>query len=278
MRSDRESYFVSKLVVITGGTSGIGLALATELGGLGARIVLLADKEASVSRACADLSARGIAAQAFVCDVGVPESVTDACGRVLAVHGVPDILINSAGFAIYRTFEQEEPAEVERLMSVNFGGPIRVTKAFVGGMIERRSGHIVNIASLASVLPITPCAVYGAAKHGTMGWSKCLAPELARFGIDVTVVCPGRVETGFFGHETFKRRPHRRETEMTVAMEAVVEATLDAIVRRRRIRYVPHRYGFLAWAYQAFGPLVQRPFDKLLRSRVEDLYRNSGSR
>ena len=92
------------------------------------------------------------------------------------------------------------------------------------------------------------------------------------------MVCPGRVETGFFEHETFKRRPHRRETEMTVAMEAVVEATLDAIMRRQRIRYVPHRYGFLAWAYQALGPLVQRPFDKLLRSRVEDLYRNSGSR
>ena len=182
MRRHRESYFVSKLVVITGGTSGIGLALATELGGLGARIVLLADKDASVSRARADLSARGIAAQAFVCDVGVPESVADACGRVLALQGVPDILVNSAGFAIYRTFEQEEPAEVERLMSVNFGGAIRVTKAFLGGMIERHSGHIVNVASLASVLPITPCAVYGAAKHGTMGWSKCLAPEWQDLG------------------------------------------------------------------------------------------------
>jgi short-subunit dehydrogenase len=277
MRRRHENDFISKLVVITGGTSGIGLALATELGNLGARIVLLADKEASVSRARADLSARGIVAHAFVCDVGVPESVADACGRVLAAHGTPDILINSAGFAIYRTFEQEDPAEVERLMSVNFAGPIRVTKAFIGGMIKRRSGHIVNIASLAGLLPITPCAVYGAAKHGTMGWSACLAPELARFGIDVTVVCPGRVETGFFEHETFKRRPHRRETELTVAMEVVVAAALDAIVRRQRTRYVPHRYRLFAWFYHALGPLVQRPFDKLLRSRVEDLYRKSGT-
>ena len=100
-------------------------------------------------------------------------------------------------------------------------------------------------------------------------------PELARFNIDVTVVLPGRVETSFFDHETFQRRLHRKETEMTVPMETVVGATLDAILRRQRVRYVPSKYAFLAWAYHALGPLVQRPFDKLLRSRVEDLYRGS---
>jgi hypothetical protein len=64
---------------------------------------------------------------------------------------------------------------------------------------------------------------------------------------------------------------------MTVPMETVVNATLDAILRRQRVRYVPFQYGVLAWAYHALGPLVRGPFDKLLRSRVEDLYRSSGS-
>jgi short-subunit dehydrogenase len=273
MRRRREDYFASKLVVITGGTSGIGLALARELGALGARIVALADKADSVARASADFSALGIAAHAYVCDIGMPESAADACRHVVTTHGAPDILINNAGFAIYRTFEQEDPAEVERLMSVNFAGAIRVTKAFVGAMIERRNGHIVNIASIAGMLPMTPCAIYGAAKHGMVGWSRCLAPELARFGIAVTVICPGRVETPFFDHETFRQRPHRKETENTIPIEVVVEATLDAILKRQRIRYVPRRYGLLAWLYQAFGPFVQRPFDRLMRSRVEDLYR-----
>ena len=277
MRRRRESYFISKLVVITGGTSGIGFALATELGKLGAKVVILADRQASVSRASADLSARGIAAHGIVCDIGVPESVSEACGRVIATHGAPDILINNAGFAIYRTFEQEDPIELERLMSVNFAGAIRVTKAFVGGMIERRTGHIVNIASLAGAVPLTPCGVYSAAKHGTVAWSKCLAAELARFGIDVTLIYPGRVETSFFDHETFRQRPHRKETEMTVPIETVVGATLDAILRRDRTCYVPGKYRLLAWAYHALGPLVQRPLDKLLRSRVEDLYRNPGT-
>ena len=120
----------------------------------------------------------------YVCDIGRPESVADACGQLLAAYGAPDILINNAGFAIYRTFEQEETAEVERLMSVNFAGAIRVTKALLSGMIERRGGQIVNITSIAGSLPLTPCAVYGAAKHGIMGWSRCLSSELARFGIE----------------------------------------------------------------------------------------------
>jgi short-subunit dehydrogenase len=187
-------------------------------------------------------------------------------------------LINNAGFAYYRTFEQEEIADVERLISVNFAGALRVTKALIGAMIARRRGQIVNITSIAGSLPLTPNAVYCAAKHGVMGWSQCLAFEIARFGIGVTTICPGRVQTNFFDHETFNRRPHRKETEMTVPMGLVVEATLDAIRRRQRVRYIPHYYGMLAWAYNALGPLVRSQWDRIMRSRIDDLYRNSGTR
>ena len=270
-RSDR--FFANKLVLITGGSSGIGFALAEELSRRDARVVILSDRPDSVSSALANLARNGHTVHGCVCDVGVPEQVTQTCGRIVAEHGLPDILINNAGYAIYRTFEQENANEVERLMSVNFGGAIRVTKAFINGMIQRRSGYIVNIASIAGMLPLTPCALYAAAKHGMVAWSKCITAELARFGIEVTVVCPGRVETNFFDHESFRLRPHRTETEATVPLASVVDATLDAILRRQEIRYVPRRYGVLAWAYSALGPLVRVPFDRLLRSRVEDLYR-----
>lgn len=272
-----EDYFAAKLVVITGGTSGIGLALAKELSRRDARIVVLADKADSVASALAQLGGSHRSVHGYACDVGVPANVVETCARILEGHGAPDVLINNAGFAIYRTFEQEDPAEVERLMSVNFGGAIRVTKALLGGMIQRGSGHIVNVASIAGAIALTPCGVYSAAKHGMMAWSRCLAPEVARFGIDVTVVCPGRVETNFFNHATFQTRLHRKETEMTIPMETVVDATLDAILRRQRVRYVPRYYGLLVWAYHALRPLVRGPLDKLLRSRVEDIYRNSGS-
>jgi|SRR5215213_1830701 len=277
MRRRNDDYFAGKLVVITGGTSGIGLALAEELCRRKAHIVVLADKADSVSAAVAQLGGAERAAHGYVCDIGSPATVTETCAHVLATHGAPDILINNAGFAIYRTFHQEHPQDVERLMNVNFAGAVRVTKVFLDGMVKRRSGHIVNIASISGMLPLTPNAVYGAAKHGIMGWSRCIAPELARFGIDITVICPGRVKTNFFQHETYHTRLHRKETELTIPMQTVVEATLNAILRRKFILYVPRYYGLLAWAYHAFGPLVQRPFDKLMRSRVEDIYRISGS-
>jgi short-subunit dehydrogenase len=271
-------YFAGKLVVITGGTSGIGFALAEELLNRQARTIVLSDKAATVASAVEALGGDSRIVDGYVCDIGSPQSVTDACRQVLAKHGAPDILINNAGFALYRTFEQEEEAEVERLMSVNFAGTIRVTKAFLAGMIQRGSGQIVNITSIAGSLPLTPCAVYGAAKHGVMGWSRCLVPEVARFGIGVTTVCPGRVQTNFFDHESFQKRPHRKETEMTVPMETVVEATLDAIRRRQRVRYVPRYYGALTWGYNALGPLVRSLWDRVMRARIEDLYRNSQSR
>jgi NAD(P)-dependent dehydrogenase (short-subunit alcohol dehydrogenase family) len=276
MRRRRDDYFADKLALITGGTSGIGLALAEELSRLKARIIVLADKADTVASAVAQLGGAERGVHGYVCDIGSVESVRDACGRILASHGAPDILINNAGFAIYRTFHQEHPDEVERLMEVNFNGAVRVTKVFLDEMVKRRSGHIVNIASISGMLPLTPNAVYGAAKHGMMGWSRCIAPELARFGIDITVICPGRVKTNFFQHETYHTRLHRKETELTIPMQTVIDATLDAILRRKFIRYVPRYYGFLAWAYHAFGPLVQRPFDKLMRSRVADIYRNPG--
>jgi len=276
MQRYSDDYFTAKLILITGGTSGIGLALADKFLERNARVLILSDKAHSVRSALASLAGVGRSIHGYICDIGTPQAVTETCARIVEAHGAPDILINNAGYAVYRTFEQEDPSEVERLMSVNFGGAIRVTKALLDSMVKRRSGHIVNVASIAGTLPVTPCAIYGAAKHGMVGWSKCLVPELARFGIHVTVILPGRVETSFFDHETFQSRPHRKETEMTVPMETVVFATLDAILRRQRVRYVPAKYGILSWLYHALGPLVRTPFEKLLRSRVEDLYRGTG--
>src|SRR5215212_953413 len=132
MRRHPEGYFAAKLIVITGGTSGIGLALAEKFLQCNAKVVVLSDKADSVATALARLAGEGRAVHGYICDIGIPQAVTEACARLLAAHGAPDILINNAGFAIYRTFEQEDPAEVERLMSVNFAGAIRVTKALLG--------------------------------------------------------------------------------------------------------------------------------------------------
>ena len=172
---------------------------------------------------------------------------------------------------MYRAFEQSDVNEIERLFEVNFAGHVLCTKAVLDGMIARREGHIVNIASVAGLFTLTPNAVYGAAKSGIISWSRSLRVELDRYGIGVSVVCPGRVETSFFEHETFKRRKGRRETELTVPLPVVVNAVLDAIRRNREIVTVPRYWSWIADGLRVL-PFARRTHQALLRRRVEDLY------
>jgi NAD(P)-dependent dehydrogenase (short-subunit alcohol dehydrogenase family) len=239
----------------------------------GAKVIIVGLHGDHVDDALTRLGGRGPRLDGYACDVGVPEDVERTAAAVVAAHGHPDILINNAGFAIYRTFEQSDAPEVERLMNVNLGGAVRVTKAFLAGMIARGSGHIIMVASIAGELRITPNALYCGAKHGMVAWSRCLALELKRFGIQVGVVCPGRVETPFFDHETFRNRQHRKETGLTVPMPVVVDAIIDTIAQRRSLRFVPRYFGLLAWLARAMSPVVQARLDKIMLSRIEDLYR-----
>src|SRR5438105_33630 len=104
----RPDVFAAKLIVITGGTSGIGLALAHELSRRRAKVIVVADKAESISRALTELRASDYPVDGYMCDIGNADQVTETCSRILDEHGIPDILINNAGYAIYRTFEQEE--------------------------------------------------------------------------------------------------------------------------------------------------------------------------
>jgi short-subunit dehydrogenase len=263
--------FGGRLVVITGGSSGIGYAIAERLIGLGARIVLVADEPNKLDGAVLTLGGAPARVSSIACDIGDSAAVRGAMATLRREYGVPDVLVNCAGFAVYRAFEQSDVDEIERLLEVNFAGHVLCTKAVLDGMTARRQGHIVNIASVAGLFTLTPNAVYGAAKSGIIAWSRALRVELDRYGVGVSVVCPGRVETPFFEHETFKRRKTRRETELTVPLPMVVDAVLDAIRRNREIVTVPRYWSWFAYGLH-FLPFALRTHEALLRRRVEDLY------
>ena len=266
------AYYANRLVAITGGSSGIGFAIAQRLVALGARTVLVADGHERLAAAVRELGGSSSRVSAIVCDVGDPDAVRSAVASLRRVHGVPDILINNAGFAVYRTFEQSTSDEIEQLVKVNFAGHLLFTREVLDGMIDRRSGHIVNIASVAGLFTLTPNAVYGASKSGMVAWTRALRVELSRYGIGVSVVCPGRVETAFFNHESFRRRSARRETRLTIALPTVVETVLDAVRRNREMVVVPRYWGWFARAL-VLVPYGLRAHHALLRRRVDDLYR-----
>ena len=264
---------MSRLILITGGSSGIGKQLAADFLTAGDRVIVVGEKSERLHHAVAELSGIASSVSGICCDVGAPGDVERMRAQVLGTHGCPDILINNAGFATYRTFEQSDPDEIEQLINVNLLGAMRCARAFLPDMIARRAGAIVNMASIAGRLTITPNATYGAAKHGLVAWSDALRHELARFNIQVNAVCPGRIETPFFDHETFKRRAPRPETRFTITVQDAARATRRAIARNRFVTYVPWTLGLLVWLTNVMPFLIRPVYGRLLRNRVESLYR-----
>ena len=262
------------VVIITGGSSGIGRDLAEALLRTGASVGIIGHEEALVAQAREALDALPGRCLAVTCDISDGGAVQAAAAAFLEAFGHVDVLVNNAGWATYRTFEETDLEELLRIADVNLLGAVRVTKAFLPGMISRGHGHIINIASIAGMMLITPNAMYGAAKHGLVGLSEALRQELHRFGIAVSVVCPGRVRTRFFDHETFRTRSHRKETNLTVPVGRVTEAILRLMARPRFMTFVPWYWGPASWLYRACPWLVAVPYGMLIRSRVESLYRD----
>ena len=158
------------------------------------------------------------------CDVAVLDDVRAMALAYRKRFTAPDVLINNAGYAVYYTFEQMPLEEIQRLFQVNLVGAALVTREFLPDMIRAGGGDVVMVASIAGRIPMTPCGVYSASKHGLVALAELLKIETARFNVHVQVVCPGRVETDFFSHESFQTRAHRPETTRTITLDAVSQS------------------------------------------------------
>lgn len=265
----------NKRIVITGGSSGIGAELARQAAQLGSTVVLVADDPERLERAAGTLRAHGATVTWERCDLASGEEIDDLARRLLA-SGETDVLVNNAGYGTYRTFEAASDEEIDRLLAVNLVGHVRLTKRMLGPMVARRSGAICFVASAAGRIPITPNATYCAAKHGMFGLAEALRYELRRFGVEVTAVCPGRVETPFFDDPTFRERKLGPENRSALSVERVAQATLRAIERARPVTFVPASLGFATWVYDAFAPLTRPLYSLLMKSRIERIYADAG--
>jgi short-subunit dehydrogenase len=265
----------NKRIVITGGSSGIGAELARQAAALGNTVILVSNDAARLASAAESIRAAGGSVTWERCDLANPGEI-EALAERLAATGGADVLVNNAGYGTYRTFEAAAPEELDRLIAVNLTGHLQLTKRLLGPMVLRRSGAICFVASIAGRIPITPNATYCAAKHGMFGLAEALRYELRRFGLEVTVICPGRVDTPFFDHPTFRERALGPENRSALSVERVATATLRAIERARPVTFVPATLGFATWVYEAFGPLVRPLYSLLMKSRIERIYGNAG--
>jgi hypothetical protein len=186
-----------KVIVITGASSGIGEATARRCATQGARLVLVA-RSAEKLEALAQ-QVRGLGGDALVVptDVSCAEQIQQLANTVLSHYGHVDVLVNNAGFGLLDSFPQADIADLQAMVAVNVYGVVRCTQAFLPGILARRKGQIINVASLAGLLATPNFAFYSATKFALIGMSRSLQLDLCGTGVRCAIICPGATRTPF---------------------------------------------------------------------------------
>jgi 3-oxoacyl-[acyl-carrier protein] reductase len=190
-----------RTALVTGGGRGIGAAIARRLAALGASVAICGRTFSQLSRTATEIKQAGGSALAVECDVTDLTAVERLAKTVLNEFHHLDILVNNAGVGTWGApLHQLDPREWDKIMDVNLKGVYHCIRAFAPGMVERGSGHIINISSLASKNPLPNGAAYAASKAALNGLSVSVAEELRGANVRVAVVCPGSVNTEFSPH------------------------------------------------------------------------------
>lgn len=188
----------NKTVVITGGGGGIGGATCKRFAAEGAKVAVFDRNLEAAEQIAAEVRAAGGQAQAFACDITDRASVDAAVAATEAALGPIDVLVNNAGWDVFKPFTKTAPSDWEKLIAINLTGALHMHHAVLPGMAARKSGRIVNIASDAGRVGSSGEAVYAACKGGLISFSKTIAREHSRHNITVNVVCPGPTDTALF--------------------------------------------------------------------------------
>lgn len=223
----------SRLAWITGGSTGIGLAVARSLANAGYQVVISARNEPGLREACGELTRAGARADYVVADVGVQAEVAEACRAILDRHGRIDVLVNNAGFNVKaRQWGDLIPAEFDAVLAANLSGTFYATHAVLPVMREQGGGTIVNVASVAGrQVAIGAGVAYTVAKHGVVALTETI--NLAEFqnGIRACVVCPGGVATRAHAARSQEERDVMLQPEdVAEAVRYAVEAPAHAAV------------------------------------------------
>jgi len=190
-----------KTMLVTGGSRGMGKLFCEHGVAEGAKIIIWATNEQTMKETAEELSRRGGEVYTYKVDVSSRKAIEEAAENVLKEHGTVDILINNAGIVVSAYFWEHTNDQIEKTMRINSEALMYICRAFLPGMIEKREGRIVNLASAAGLISNPKMSVYCASKWAVNGWSDSLRLELEQEGYDnicVTTVTPGYVNTGMF--------------------------------------------------------------------------------
>lgn len=227
-----------RVIILTGASSGFGALTARRLAAEGARLVLVARRRERLEALAAELSAE---AAVEAGDVTVPDDRRRVVDTALQTFGRIDVLINNAGMGRLDWLKNLTPAEIDRMIDVNFRAPLQLTRLVVPHMLRAGRGHIVHVASLASFIAMPPYVIYAATKFGLKGFADALRREVEPLGIRVTAVYPAPAWTEFpdaNGESVFRPFFSSRRW-LFLDPERVAGAIVRALKRPRAHVYVP---------------------------------------
>lgn len=197
----------SQVAVVTGAARGVGEAIARRIAAMGAHVLLVARDEARLGEVRRDIEKDSGQATSLTCDLLDPSAVARLGERVAREFGRCDILVNNAAVGLEgQPLHELAPKEWDRVFNTNLRGPYLMIRALAPLMIAARTGHIINISSLAGRNPLPNGAAYAASKWGLNGLTYSVAEELRQYGIRVSVIAPGSINTGFMDHQGQRAR------------------------------------------------------------------------
>ena len=227
-----------RLAVVTGGSSGIGLATAKALARAGARLVLVARAAARLEAAAREVgqdAGSHAPVLALPCDVSDPEAVCVLAERVRQAAGTPDILVNNAGIGHWAPVVALPLERIRSVLEVNFFGAVHCTKAFLPAMLARGQGTVIFVSSGFGAMPFPNTAAYCASKHALNGFAGSLRAEVEPLGVDVLLVLPGVTRTAFFEANAYPAEVLTHHLfQRAVPAERVAARIVRAVIRRRR--------------------------------------------
>jgi 3-oxoacyl-[acyl-carrier protein] reductase len=204
----------NQVAVVTGAGRGIGRAIAVELGKLGARVVLTARSRTELEETARTI---GLSASVVPADVRKKEELQRLFEHTATAIGPVDVLVNAAGLGIFGPVAGFKDEDFETLIQTNLRGIFFTVRFVLPSMIERKRGHIINIASIAGKVGSANRAVYCASKFGVVGFTESLAEEVRQHGIRASVICPGSTDTRFSPGETSGKARERMLSPADIA-------------------------------------------------------------
>jgi short-subunit dehydrogenase len=190
-----------KVIVIVGATGGIGATLTRQLASTGARLVLAARDGESLATLASELRGDVLTVPT---DITQPQQVEALIQATITQFGQIDVLVNAAGAGLLKGYNNIEPADLDAMLDLNLKGCFYTTQAAAKEMQKRKSGHICNVVGILGKHSMPMAAAYSASKFGVVGFSKCMAEELKRFGVKITLFYFGGIDSPFWDKVNLK--------------------------------------------------------------------------